>query len=219
VLGEGGGMGTQGAGGAGDPFGPGLAAAAAAITEDSAIGAVDGLLRLDLIHPTDVPRRFRFRHPLVRRAVYESAPGGWRLSAHERCADALAARGAPVAARAHHVELSAREGDAAAVAVLRDAGDAAAYGAPATAAHSFGAALRLLPATAAPEERVELLLARARADVAVGHLPDAHEALLESVRIVPREAIALRVRLATRCAEVERHLGRYADAAARLESM
>ena len=32
------------------------------------------------------PRRFRFRHPIVRRAVYEVTPGGWRLGAHERCA-------------------------------------------------------------------------------------------------------------------------------------
>ena len=56
--------------------------------------ALDELLQLDLVRPTDVPRRFRFRHPLVRRAVYETTAGGWRLGAHERCADALAARGA-----------------------------------------------------------------------------------------------------------------------------
>ena len=82
--------------------------------------AVDELLQLDLIHPTDVPRRFRFRHPLVRRAVYEATPGGWRLGAHERCAEALVARGAPAAARAHHIERSARVGDLAAVAVWLD---------------------------------------------------------------------------------------------------
>ena len=86
------------------------------------IRGVDELLRLDLIRETDVPRRFRFRHPLVRRAVYESAPGGWRLGAHERCADALAARGVGPAERAHHVERAGRQGDATAVATLREAG-------------------------------------------------------------------------------------------------
>ena len=96
----------EGAAVAGDPFDPELAAAAAGAAETAAIAALDELLRLDVVRPTDVPRRFRFRHPLVRRSVYESMPGGWRLAAHERCAEALAARGAPASARAHHVERS-----------------------------------------------------------------------------------------------------------------
>ena len=66
----------EGAAVAGDPFEPELAAAAAASPEAAVLDAIDDLLRLDLVRTTDVPRRFRFRHPLVRRAVYEVAPAG-----------------------------------------------------------------------------------------------------------------------------------------------
>ena len=83
----------EGAAVAGDPFESDLAAAAAAMPETEAMDAIDQLLSLDLIRTTEAPRRFRFRHPLVRRAVYETTAGGWRLGAHERCAEALAARG------------------------------------------------------------------------------------------------------------------------------
>ena len=82
----------EGAAVAGDPFEPELAAASAATQESDVIDAIDELLRLDLIRSTDVPRRFRFRHPLVRRAIYEATPGGWRLGAHQRCAQLLSAQ-------------------------------------------------------------------------------------------------------------------------------
>ena len=206
----------QGAAVAGDPFEPELAAAAAAVSEEAAMDAVDDLLRLDLVHSTDVPRRFRFRHPIVRRAVYEAAPGGWRLGAHERCANALVGRGAAAVARAHHVERSARQGDVAAVAVLREAGESAARLAPESAARWFGAALRLLPQTAPVEERVGLLLARASALAAAGHFSDGHEALLEAIAIVPAHSIVLRTAVVTACAGVERQLGRYEQAHERL---
>jgi DNA-binding NarL/FixJ family response regulator/tetratricopeptide (TPR) repeat protein len=208
----------EGAAVAGDPFEPELAAAAAATPEVSAMAALDELLGLDLVRHTDVPRRFRFRHPLVRRAVYESTPGGWRLGAHERSATALAARGAPVAARAHHVERSARQGDAAAVAVLREAGEAAAHRAPASAARWFAAALALVSERTPTEERVELLLARAESLAAVGQFSDSHSALIESIELVPDESVALRVRLTTACAGLEHLLGRHEQAHARLAS-
>ena len=217
LLSDGGRRVLEGAAVAGDPFEPELAAAAAAMSEAAAMEAIDELLQLDLVRDTDVPRRFRFRHPLIRRAVYEATAGGWRLGAHERCAEALAARGVKAAARAHHVERSARQGDVAAVAVLRDAGEAAARLAPESAARWFGGALRLLPQTAPAEERVELLLARARALAAVGHFNDSHEALLEAIAIVPQQSGALCTTVATACAGVERFLGRYEDSHSRLE--
>ena len=194
----------DGAAVAGDPFEPELAAAAAATSEESAMDAVDELLQLDLIRQTDMPRRFRFRHPLVRRGVYETARGGWRLGAHQRCAEALAARCAAAPARAHHIERSAREGDLAAVEVLREAGEAAARLAPSSAARWFGAALRrLLPETAPSEERVALLLARASSLAATGQFAKSHTDLLDCIEIVQRGAQDWRVRVTTAYAAVE----------------
>src|SRR4249919_83262 len=206
----------EGAAVAGDPFEPELAAAAAAVVDASTMDAVDELLQLDLIRQSEVPRRFHFRHPLVRRAVYETAPAGWRIEAHERCAEVLAARGASVAALAHHVERSGRVGDVSAVAVLREAGEATARLAPDSAARWFGGALRLLPETAPPEDRIELLLARADAFAAAGRFAHSHEALLEAMAIVPERSSVLRMTLTTACARVERYLGRYEQANSRL---
>jgi ATP/maltotriose-dependent transcriptional regulator MalT len=206
----------DGAAVAGDPFEPELAAAAAATSEAAAMQAVDELLGLDLIRTTDVPRRFRFRHPLIRRAVYEATAGGWRLGAHERCAEALAARGASAAARAHHVERSARQGDLGAVGILREAGEATARLAPESAARWFGGALRLLPQIASAKDRAELLLARSQSLAAAGHFTGSHQAALEAVAIIAGQPGALTTTVATACASVERFLGRYEQAHARL---
>ncbi|HEY6835645.1 MAG TPA: AAA family ATPase [Gaiellaceae bacterium] len=208
----------EGAAVAGDPFEPELAAAAAGLPEASVMDAVDELLSVDLLRATDVPRRFRFRHPLVRRAVYEGTAAGWRLGAHERCAEALAARGAAASARAHHIERSAREGDRDAVAVLRRAGEEAVRLAPAIAAHRFAQALRLLPANAPAEERIELLLARARALTAVGRFGESHDALVAALAIVPDDSHELRARVALACAGVESDLGQQDQAHERLTS-
>ncbi len=136
----------DGAAVAGDPFDPELAAAAAGIATEDAPGLLDHLVSADLVRPGAGLRTFAFRHPLVRQAVHEAAPPGWRLGAHERAAAALAARGAPPAARAHHVAQCARPGDRAAIATLIEAGDAGLRTAPAASAHWYEAARRLAPA-------------------------------------------------------------------------
>ena len=136
----------DGAAVAGEPFEAGLASAVAELSSPEGLAALDALLALDLVRPTAVPRRFIFRHPLVRRAVLESAPGGWKLAAHARAAAALEAGGAAAAECAHHVEHSASRGDEQAIALLLRAGAETASRAPAVAAHWFEAALRLLPA-------------------------------------------------------------------------
>src|SRR3954451_6980972 len=123
----------QGAAVAGDPFEPELAAAASGVGEPEAMDAIDELLSAELLRPTNVPRRFGFPHPIVRRAVYEASPAASRIGAHERIAQALAQRGAGALARAHHTDASARAGDTAAVATLTEARSPAAGRAPAPA--------------------------------------------------------------------------------------
>ena len=202
----------QGASVAGDPFEPELAAAASDVGEPEAMEAVDELLSAELIRPTSVPRRFGFRHPIVRRAVYEASPVAWRIGAHERVAQALADRGAGALARAQHIDASAKVGDTAAVATLTEAGRQSAQRAPATAARWFSGALRLLPETAAADQRVELLSALATSLAATGHFAEAHEALVESLGLVHADATALRVQLVAACARVEHLLGRHEQA-------
>ena len=206
----------EGAAVAGDPFEPELAAAAAEVPESTAVEALDELLALDLVRATDVPRRFRFRHPIVRRAVYETTPAAWRLGAHERSAHALGLRGATAAALATHVERSARRGDPAAVGVLRKAGEQAALRAPESAARWFKVALEVLPATAPATDRIELLLPRAAALAAIGEYPESYAALLESLAIVPKHEAALRTKLTASCAGLEHLLGRHDHARTRL---
>ena len=201
---------------AGDPFELDLAATTAGMEDWQALEALDELIGSDLVRADEVPRRFHFRHPLVRRAVYESCPPGVRLAAHARNADALAARGAPAAARAHHIEHAAHHGDLAAVAVLREAGEATAHRAPLSAARWFGIALGLLPESAPQAERVQLLMALARAQAATGRFEDSRAALLEAIALTPSDDNPLHLSLVGACAGIEQLLGHHDTAHARL---
>jgi DNA-binding NarL/FixJ family response regulator/tetratricopeptide (TPR) repeat protein len=201
---------------AGDPFELDLAVATADMPEREALVALDELDAGDLVRATHVPRRFRFRHPLIRRAVYESCSPGARLAAHGRSAAALAVRGAPATARAHHVEQSARHGDTAAVAVLMEAGEAAAKRAPVSAARWFEVALGLLPENAEPPERVKLLMALAGAQAATGRFEESRAALLACIDLTREDETTLRLQLIGACAGVEQMLGHHEEAHARL---
>jgi DNA-binding CsgD family transcriptional regulator len=200
---------------AGDPFDPELAAAAAGLEPDAA--ALDRLVAAELIRSVPHPpgRSFAFRHPLVRRVVYDGAPPAWRLDAHERAAAALARRGAGPAARAYHVARFARPGDHAAVALLTAAAEAAAKPSPATAAHWYGAALRLLPDDDV-DRRARLLAPMAGALASAGRLHDARVALVEALELTPEAPAARRLELVTSCARLEALVGDPAPARRRL---
>jgi tetratricopeptide (TPR) repeat protein len=208
----------QGAAVVGDPFDVGLAAAVGEVAVGDELAALDELLAADVVRASPMPLRFGFRHPLVRHAVYESAPAGWRIGAHARASAALAALGASAVSRAHHVERSGRAGDSAAVAVLTEAGDATVGRAPATAALWYEAALRLMPETTAVRpQRLEVLVALAPALAAIGRLGDSRAAILEGLELVGPDDVATRLALIARCANVELLLGRHRDADARLQ--
>jgi DNA-binding CsgD family transcriptional regulator len=201
---------VQGAAVAGDPAELGLAAAAAEIENGALGGALDELVATRLIAPLELPRRYRFRHPIVRRAAYESAGEGWRLAAHARAAAALERTGGPLPARAHHLERCADAGDDEAIAVLAQAGHATAPSAPAEAARWFTAALRLLPE--GDPRRLELLAPLATAQASTGQLERALSTLLDVLAVVPPELAELRARLVAACAACENLLGRHGAA-------
>ena len=195
----------------GDPFDLDLAADVAELTSLDALAALDELTMAEFLQPTEAPRRFRFRHPLLHRAVYDSIGAGWRLDAHARAATRLAGKG-PIAVQALHLERSASVGDEGAIAVLTEAAVTAKE--PRTAARWFGAALRLLPHDAETARRVELMHARADALSAAGELGECHEAQLEILALLPPGRA--RRRQVVSCACVEHLLGKLPEARQRL---
>ncbi len=205
----------DGAAVAGEPFELDVAAAIAELEPSIGFDALDELLARDLVRPTQVPRRFVFRHPLVRRAVYASTGGGWRLAAHARAAAALEQRGAAAAERAHHVEHSANQGDEAAIALLVEAGEETASRAPGAAARWFEAAQRLLPANDR-ERQARMRVSLASAQRSLGELDQCRSTLLEAAELLPEDAVARRVELTALCAAVEHWQGRHEDAHRRL---
>jgi DNA-binding NarL/FixJ family response regulator len=207
---------AQAAAVAGDPFDLDVAVPAAATPEPDALAALDEMIAREILRPGDAPRRFRFRHPLVRRAIYATSPPGTRLVCHERAAAALEAQGAPAVARAHHVACSARHGDSQAAALLREASVAVSQRAPASAAIWLQAALRIVPRSTPPADRMRLLGALSTAYAATGRLEDSRDALQAAAELAAEVDVSTWVRLTTACAKIETLLGRWDDAKTRL---
>ncbi|MFL5902803.1 MAG: AAA family ATPase, partial [Solirubrobacteraceae bacterium] len=195
---------------AGDPFDLPLAARVAEL-EDAA-AALDELVDRTLVR-SDAPGRFAFRHPVVRRAVYDVARPAWRMAAHARAAAALRERGASAVALAHHVEYAAAPGDEDAIALLESAASELRATAPASSARLRAAALRLLPGDAR-DRRAGLTVALADAQNAAGDPEGARATLLALMEDAEGEE---RTGLSVRVANVEYWLGRHDDARRRLQ--
>ena len=196
----------------GDPFEIDFAAEVADLDRAAALSALDELVAADLVQRTDEVRRFRFRHPIVRRTVYESVGPGRRLAGHARAAAALERGGAGPVELAHHVELSAAPGDAAAVALLAEAAATVAGRAPQTAAHWLTVARSLAqgPAMEGP-----LLGPLAGALAGSGRFDDARRVMLEVLPFAPEDA---RTGLIVGAAAMDRLLGDHDGARVRLRA-
>ncbi|WP_128379709.1 BTAD domain-containing putative transcriptional regulator [Streptomyces cavernae] len=189
----------------GDSFAVTMVAAVAGSDHVRALAALDELTAHDVVRPMGAPGQFRFRHPLLRAAVYEGAGAGWLISAHGRAAECLAAQGASLATQASHVQRSALPGDEKAAHLLARAARDVLTIAPATAAHWTGEALRLLGDEAGLKP--ELWLQRAGALGAAGRLRESRDLLRATASLLPAQAGDIRVRVVLAQATMEWMLG------------
>ncbi|MEV6235584.1 AAA family ATPase [Lentzea sp. NPDC051838] len=194
---------------AGDPAELDLVVGIVDRPESAVIEALDELVAIGVLH--NVGPRFRFRHPLVRAAAYQSAGPAWRIAAHRRAEVHLRGRDGALALRAHHLS-RAGAGDQEAAETLLEAAAAVMETAPACAADWLRTAVRMLPASHPRWSELVLLLARA---VAVSDRPlESREILhdvLDSAGGQRREAVRL-------YALADRLLGRLDESRALLET-
>ncbi|MFE0462899.1 AAA family ATPase [Kitasatospora sp. NPDC058965] len=179
--------------------------------------ALRGLMHRDLLRRAE-GGRLALRHPLVRELVHETIDPWLREDFHRRAAAEIAAVGATVIERAHHIEQSVTHWDPQAAGVLIEAAEQSAATAPAAAAHWLGVVLRVLPDS--PEHlpaRRELTLFRARTLGVSGGLQEGRD-LLQQLMDMPAADRYDDVRAAAAAlrGQVERQLGRHQEAEAML---
>jgi DNA-binding NarL/FixJ family response regulator len=190
-----------------DPFELAMVAKVAELSQVDAQIAVDELVTRDLVRPDGA--KWRYRHPLVRRAAYGSASRGWLHGAHGRAARALT--NAPVAKRAPHVMRVADVGDEEAIDLLTNAAREALGHGPATAAQWLRAAVDLLPESAA-DRRLGLLVELGHALALSGSLHESRDVLQAVLHQLPADDPARRVAAVVSCARAEQLLGRHPEA-------
>jgi DNA-binding CsgD family transcriptional regulator/tetratricopeptide (TPR) repeat protein len=196
----------------GDPFDLDLAGAVAGLDDDGVLAALDVLAAHRLVRPADDPRRFAFRHPVIRTAVYAALPPGTRLARHAGAAAELARAGAPAAAQARHLLHTATPDDRAAAMTLRHGAAAVRAQAPAIAADWLMAAQRADPAQdAAALDTLAAVLVEA------GRLDEALAVIDAALGLCGAGEDAVRVSLSVRAARGLRRLGRHDDSARHLQ--
>ena len=193
----------------GDPFDIDLARAVVGLEPSETITVINDLVAGALLKATPDGRRFAFRHPVVRTAVYSTLPPGDRLAGHGRVAAVLAGLGAPLPARAHHLAQSAAPGDTAAATDLRAAAAIVGAQAPAIAADWLLAAQNI-----DPTDDLDVVTGLARTLVDAGRLAEALTVADDALRAKADTDGSLRLILVA--ASVERLIGRHEAARRRL---
>ena len=158
--------------------------------------------------------RFRFRHPIVRGAAYESASPVWRRRLHARAAARLRDQRTAPGSWAHHLAQSAAPGDMDAVDALRRAAHSVRLTAPGSAAHWLTAALGLLRG-ASTAQRLDILVPLAMTLAAAGELEEARRILRQTLPLAGAGRVVMRGRMIASLAVVEHMLGSH-DAATEL---
>jgi DNA-binding CsgD family transcriptional regulator/tetratricopeptide (TPR) repeat protein len=118
--------------------------------------------------------RLRFRHDLIRDAIYEDLPLSVRRGLHWEAGQRLAGTGAPSLQVAEHLARGAGPGDTEAIVWLTRAAREAAARSPDVAADLMGRAIGLMPS--ADPGRDELIAERASSLMLAGRIADAEAA-------------------------------------------
>ena len=120
-----------------------VAATMADLPAEQALQTLEALFRADLLRGDDAGW-VRFRHALIRQAIYDDLPAPARTYLHERALRALLASGVPASEAAEHAIAASLFGDAQAIETLTGAGRAALHeGAVQAARRYLDAAARL----------------------------------------------------------------------------
>ncbi|NEA97636.1 LuxR family transcriptional regulator [Streptomyces sp. SID13726] len=195
----------------GNPFRPQDIAHLTTLDLDTTLDALTELETAHLVHPADWNGGLTFHHPLIGHITHERTSLAFRLRAHRDALD-LTTRTPHQRAR-HATHLLGTDATLAAHTLAEAATETTAHD-PTTAAHWLRTALKALPATD-PTTRTHLQLAYCRALIASGQLREArtraHQLLGTPQPPLPQSQL---LQAHAVCANAERQLGRYTEAAA-----
>lgn len=203
----------------GSPFRPQDVAQVSGLGLDRTLDALAELERAELVRSADWKGGLAFRHPVIGHVAHERAGVSFRLRAHRRALELITGRGGRARERARHAEHLLGADAALAARVLAEGAAEIAVREPETAARWLRSALESLPEGHDGEgdspTRTEMELACCRALIASGRL---HEARTRAHELLAHRHAALGERQSLQahavCANTERQLGRYAEAAA-----